>query len=67
MPDDNTYCHTAKRTHVFNNGSPLHNDSVKLNDLDLLSFHQLANTMKYGGGDLTYPCFHRVTSLRFTK
>ena len=30
---------------------------------DVTEFHR----MKYGGGGLKYPCFHRVTSLRFTE
>ena len=29
---------------------------------DVTAFHRL----KYGGGDVIKPCFHRVTSLRFT-
>ena len=30
---------------------------------DVTEFHR----MKYGGGGLIYPSFHRVTSLRFTE
>ena len=41
-------------------------NSVKLNDLDLLSFTELANTRSMGEGSYK-PCFHRVTSLRFTE
>ena len=30
---------------------------------DVTAFHR----MKYGGGGAIQPCFHRVTSLRFTE
>ena len=30
---------------------------------DVTAFH----IMKYGGGGVIQPCFHRVTSLRFTE
>ena len=34
-----------------------------LSSRDVTEFHR----MNYGGGGLIYPCFHRVTPLRFTE